>query len=75
MEPSVEESTFFSAATGQGQRGEEPKEGTLRTLILSLFCKVLDHLMIMWIPGGAIIISPVIIVLKDHKKMWNEGQD
>ena len=41
MEPRVEDNTFFNAATGQ--RGEVPKEGTFRTLILSLFCKVLDH--------------------------------
>ena len=50
-------SNFFIAVTGQ--REEEPSEGILRTLILSLVCKVLDHLIMTLIPGGANMRSPL----------------
>ena len=50
-------SNFFKAATGH--RVEEPNEGILRTLILSLDWSVFDHLIMRLMPGGANMRSPL----------------
>ena len=48
---------IFRALTGQ--MGNEPRFGILRILRELFICKVLDHLRIMWAPGGAKMTSPL----------------